>query len=170
MVIYIQYFARRNIPPTSSTLEDIWTNDIKPKWERVVIWLREFLAEEFKSKSPNIPNSDITDIYEEGHNQWLAKIEEAISNEKFGVAQAPAVPHHTRQMLSVAQTRDGENRAGTDRRAAVDAFIEEVFQKTGKKITRTDIWRVSGYTDRTQFERFQRDAHTTPRSIPGFPI
>ena len=90
MVIYVQYFDRLNIPLTSSTLEDIWTYGIKPKWERMVIWLREFLAEEFKSKSPNIPNLNITDIYEEGHDQWLAKIEEAISNEKFGVAQAAA--------------------------------------------------------------------------------
>ena len=164
MMIYVQYFDRLNIPLTSSTLEDIWPNGIKPKWEKMVICLREFLADEFKSKSPSIPNVDVIDIYEEGHDQWLAKIEEAISNEKFGVAQAAAVPHHTRQMLSVAQTRDGENRAGTDRRAAVDAFIEEVFQKTGKRISRTDIWRVTGYRDRTEFERFQRGDRRTTRS------
>ena len=43
----------------------------------------------------------------------------------------------------------------------MDAYIEEVFLKTGKRITRTDIWKSARYKDRTDFERWQRD---DPRS------
>jgi hypothetical protein len=43
-----------------------------------------------------------------------------------------------------------------DRRAMVDAYIEEVLSKTGKKISRTDIWKSVGYKTRTEFEKWQR--------------
>ena len=45
-----------------------------------------------------------------------------------------------------------------ERRAAVDAYIEEVRDKTGKQITRTDIWKKAGYNDRSDFERWERRA------------
>jgi len=51
---------------------------------------------------------------------------------------------------------DGES--GTDRRKAVDAYIEEVFSRTGKRITRKDIWKSARYQTRTEFERWQRHA------------
>ena len=38
----------------------------------------------------------------------------------------------------------------------VDAYIEEILAKTGKKIRRTDIWKSVGYKTRTEFERWQR--------------
>ena len=43
-----------------------------------------------------------------------------------------------------------------ERRAAVDAYIREVLDQTGKRITRTDIWKKAGYEDRTEFGRWQR--------------
>jgi hypothetical protein len=43
------------------------------------------------------------------------------------------------------------------RRKAVDDYIAEVQAKTGKLITRTDIWKAAGYRNRTQFERWQRN-------------
>jgi hypothetical protein len=46
---------------------------------------------------------------------------------------------------------------GTDRRAAVDAYIEEVFKQKGKRITRTDIWKSARYKSRTEFERWERN-------------
>jgi hypothetical protein len=48
-------------------------------------------------------------------------------------------------------------RTGADRRAAVDAYIEEVFNRTGKRITRTDIWKSARYKSRTEFERWERN-------------
>jgi hypothetical protein len=44
---------------------------------------------------------------------------------------------------------------GTDRRKAVDAYIKEVFIRTGKRITRTDIWKSVHYKSRAEFERWE---------------
>jgi len=49
-----------------------------------------------------------------------------------------------------------------DRRAAVDAYIDEVFNRTGKRITRTDIWKKAGYKSRTEFERWERNDPNRP--------
>ena len=39
----------------------------------------------------------------------------------------------------------------------IEAFIQ-TLQESGHKITKKDIWRVAGYADPTEFERFQRGA------------
>ena len=52
--------------------------------------------------------------------------------------------------------------SATDRRAAVDAYIDEVFKKTGKRITRTDIWKAARYKSRTEFERWERKDSKRP--------
>lgn len=44
---------------------------------------------------------------------------------------------------------------GGDRRSDVDAYIQEVFLKTGRRITRTIIWKEAGYTSRAEFERWE---------------
>lgn len=44
-----------------------------------------------------------------------------------------------------------------NRCAAVEAYIKEVLVKTGRKITRREIWGAAGYTDRTEFQRWQRN-------------
>jgi len=53
-------------------------------------------------------------------------------------------------------------------RARVDAFIGNVFQMKARRITRTDIWRVAGYTEATQFERFQRNKNQSAGSVARF--
>ncbi len=53
--------------------------------------------------------------------------------------------------------------AGQNRRAAVDAYIEEVFRTIAKRITRTDIWKSARYKTRTEFERWQRNDPTDRR-------
>jgi len=47
------------------------------------------------------------------------------------------------------------NGNGTDQRSAIDAFISKLAV-AGRKITRKNIWTVAGYTNATEFERFQR--------------
>jgi hypothetical protein len=44
-----------------------------------------------------------------------------------------------------------------DRERLVDAYIDEVFQKTGKTkmISGADIWKAAGDKDRTEFERWK---------------
>jgi len=49
-------------------------------------------------------------------------------------------------------------------RSRIDAFILSVLEATSERITRTAIWRVAGYGDRTEFERFQREDPKTTRS------
>ena len=56
----------------------------------------------------------------------------------------------------------GRNPGLVDRRAMVDAYISEVFAKTGKRITRTDIWQTANYKSRTEFERWERNDPKRP--------
>ncbi len=56
----------------------------------------------------------------------------------------------------------------TDQRAAIDAFISKLAD-AGRKITRKNIWTVAGYTNATEFERFQRgDTRTTQSAAAAF--
>lgn len=57
-----------------------------------------------------------------------------------------------------------KNGTGTDRRKAVDAYIEEIFSRTGKWITRTDIWKAARYKSRTEFERWERNDRRATRT------
>ncbi|MEN6532406.1 MAG: hypothetical protein ABFD89_02015 [Bryobacteraceae bacterium] len=50
-------------------------------------------------------------------------------------------------------------------RGQVNRFIDKVLRETGRRISRTDIWRVVGYSDRTEFQRFQRGRGASPGSI-----
>lgn len=50
-----------------------------------------------------------------------------------------------------------------DRRAAVDAYIAEVFDRTNEKISRKDIWKSARYRTRSEFERWQRCAANTTK-------
>ncbi len=49
-------------------------------------------------------------------------------------------------------------------RQRIDSFIAVVFDATGAKIQRADIWKVAGYKDRTEFHRFQRDDPKTTKA------
>jgi hypothetical protein len=44
----------------------------------------------------------------------------------------------------------------TEHRAMVEAYIEEVYDKTGERITKTALWKAARYKTRTEFERFER--------------
>jgi hypothetical protein len=43
-----------------------------------------------------------------------------------------------------------------ERRAAVNAYLQEVLDKTGEKLTRKAIWTKAGYKNRSEFERWER--------------
>jgi hypothetical protein len=59
--------------------------------------------------------------------------------------------------------------SATDRRTLVDNYIDEVRRRTGKRITRTGIWKSAGYSTRTEFERWQRqDPRATPTAHEKF--
>ena len=63
---------------------------------------------------------------------------------------------------------NGTKGNGTDQRAAIDSFIFKLAE-AGRKITRKNIWKVAGYTNATEFERFQRgDTRTTQSAAAAF--
>jgi hypothetical protein len=55
------------------------------------------------------------------------------------------------------ELRRVEDKPIKDRRAAVDSYIETMHRKTGRKITRAQIWRSAGYKTRSEFERWERN-------------
>jgi hypothetical protein len=60
------------------------------------------------------------------------------------------------------QASQAQSNDGVDRRALVEAYIESKSRETGKRVTRTEIWKKAGYHNRTEFERWQRnDPRTT---------
>jgi len=46
---------------------------------------------------------------------------------------------------------------GLEHRAKVDAYKAEVLRKTGRQITRADIWKAADYKSRSEFERWERN-------------
>jgi hypothetical protein len=105
-------------------------------------------------------------IYQEARNseEWrkLARtIADAQAHHSDEVAHLRAngeVPKSTHTQNS----EDTLQLAATDRRALVKAYIEEVRSKTGKRITKRDIWSKAGYQTRTEFERWERQDSKHP--------
>jgi hypothetical protein len=79
------------------------------------------------------------------------------STEATGAGITSAEPTNTAAGPAI---NDANN--GTDRRKAVDAYIQEVFIRTGKRVTRTDIWKSLHYKSRAEFERWE-----SPRRRPA---
>jgi hypothetical protein len=47
--------------------------------------------------------------------------------------------------------------------------MRRVFETTRRRVFKKDIWTAAGYSDRTEFERFQRgDARTTASAAANF--
>jgi hypothetical protein len=75
------------------------------------------------------------------------------------------------QARKTESTAPGEQSQGirVERRTLVDNFIAAVLKSTGRKINRKDIWIVAGYSDATEFQRFQRhDTRTTSSAVANF--
>jgi hypothetical protein len=51
-----------------------------------------------------------------------------------------------------------------ERREAVQDYIDEVLEKTEKRITKTDFWKSARYKTRSDFERWQRNDPKTSRT------
>ena len=86
---------------------------------------------------------------------WKHAAEGGFPEAKQAGAAEPSGNEPTRTETGPAVNPPDGN--GADRRAAVDAYIEEVFSRTGKRITKTDIWKSARYKSRTEFERWERN-------------
>jgi hypothetical protein len=82
-----------------------------------------------------------------------------------------AVGEHLSRLAALLGERTGnksarqivaKETAGNSRRVQVDDYIVEVWEKTGKKITRKMIWEKAGYKSRTTFERWERQDPKRP--------
>jgi hypothetical protein len=74
---------------------------------------------------------------------------------KLAVAQSSGVQNNNKT------ARTAESKA-TEHRAMVEAYMEEVFSKTEKRITKKDFWSKAGYNSRTEFERWERQDSERP--------
>jgi hypothetical protein len=82
---------------------------------------------------------------------------------KWGSADMHGEQPQREPTSSVEQaTVNGAKRKPEDHRAMVNTYIAEVLDKTGKRITRKDIWRKAGYKSRTEFERWERQDAARP--------
>jgi hypothetical protein len=69
----------------------------------------------------------------------------------------------------VEQNEESTAELAQRRRGEIYAFMRRVFETTRRQIFKKDIWTAAGYSDRTEFERFQRgDAHTTASAAANF--
>jgi hypothetical protein len=56
-----------------------------------------------------------------------------------------------------APSANPKSSIAAQRRALIDAYVEEVYRLREKRITRAAIWKAAGYKTRTQCERWERD-------------
>jgi len=81
----------------------------------------------------------------------------------------PAPDDRPEQPIAREAGATGASQAKVTNRAMVDACLAKVLEKTGQRITRRDLWRVAGYSNATEFERFQRnDRRTTETARANF--
>jgi hypothetical protein len=99
----------------------------------------------------------------------------AVQRHRWAAQAWGSAAEHPEPKLPVASGTDDSRPTGVETRggsqssrARVDAFIERVLAETQRQITRKDIWRVAGYEDATQFQRFERDNRVTHGSRRKF--
>jgi len=73
-----------------------------------------------------------------------------------------------RSRSRTASTAELGSESRTPQRVAVDNFIEKVSLQIGNRITRKDLWRVAGYREGTQFQRFQRGKRVSDGAASKF--
>jgi hypothetical protein len=117
--------------------------------------------------------------YEQGYNRNGHRLSEMISNWTGNILpeverefrQSAEWRKYERQLLRAAKAPTHATRPTspsndititTNRRAAVDAYIDEVHRKQGRRITRTDSWKEARYKSRTEFERWERNDSKNP--------
>jgi len=118
-----------------------------------------------------------TSILEEAHRRkWQGRVKEITSFfpgsswlEEAWIFVTEETEEHVRNLESlmwlglsshVAPDQQGPESAP---RVAIENFMLAVLAK-GRKIRRKDIWLVAGYTERTEFERFQRNDEDTTKA------
>jgi hypothetical protein len=122
-------------------------------------WVSELIADRFKWTGF------------EDCSQSIRYLRVPFPKETNGV-EISEIPESAEEVVAIAEATGGERQkpglwndapagtaassgTGSERRAAVDAYIDEVLRDTGKRITRTAIWKKAGDKTRTEFERWE---------------
>jgi hypothetical protein len=139
---------------------------------------RDFLLDPCKpSRSETVPQNELTETFggyrvPSGYRAWFTRhLESRIAHWRADTmrraapsdparpsladGRAPKAVELVSAQLSPARRANSVDGNRDDRRAAVDTYIEEVFKATGKRITRTDIWKSVGDKTRAEFERWE---------------
>lgn len=112
------------------------------------------------------------------YRHWISNLDGSLTQyAKHQIRQSPEWRKYENLLLAVveAQVRQRQSKrrprtvdAPSNQRALIDAFISNVMN-AGQKITRKHIWTVAGYSNATEFERFQRgDARATQSAKDNF--
>lgn len=91
---------------------------------------------------------------------WTESVEKAVADYISEVL--PELPRAT-----IARQPPSLGRVTHAHRERVEKFMLTVLFETGARISKEDIWRAAGYTERTEFQKFQR-GEGTPTAIENF--
>jgi hypothetical protein len=104
------------------------------------------------SKATTLINA-LEDVHEPYWERFFSALNKAMSRRTL-----PLLAKALKRLNGSKTAKPGPalgNADRVDRRALLDAYIEEVFRKVGKRITRTDLWKLAKYKSRTEFERWE---------------
>ena len=91
-------------------------------------------------------------MFQAGIGEWQARLLEAPARD-LSPAPGPVTSNHAEKIAALGEKEIDGGRE--DRRALVDAYIQEVLTRTGKRLSRADIWRSAGDKSRAEFERWE---------------
>ncbi len=93
-------------------------------------------------------------------DEWLA-LAKAINSTRIECLRTGGKQVESPLAQNSEKTTQSEAKS-SNRRKLVEAYVQEVFTKTGKRITRKEIWTKAGYNSRTEFERWERQDPNHP--------
>jgi hypothetical protein len=135
-----------------------------PKREFLQLWLNDLAQRVFDiimDRISHLPNLAYHAPEDVTRHAIMESLRQGTNSHLQGLPGAPKTLTKTIRLKAPT--------AKAERRDLVDKFITRVMDSTGRKIKRTDIWKVAGYTNRTEFERYQRgDTRTTNSAKANF--
>jgi hypothetical protein len=137
-------------------IEELWTGqEIRNALEEYLNRLASYAQLEKSGSGPSDSRIEFYIKHIKESSKWLA-----LQRKLAGIASA-------RVRKAVAPHVD-ESGGHTTNRELIEQFIDAVLVASGKTISKTDVWRVAGYSDATQFERFQREKNVSSGSSVKF--
>lgn len=136
--------------------------------------MRAFIACAHKLGMQRVWTADQADQWIRDFGRWVTgdAFERWLTGDTLGLEEAVVLKAYQRAILNVARAWKSPVVKSKGRvaappppepdtgRAIVDAFIDKVLAKTGTRITRKNIFNVTGYKNQTEFLKFQRGEYS----------